>query len=84
MEANMPRKKVIEDLQVQTLKNIMKLPKSTPTIAVLGETGHMRMKHRIHKRQLNYIYKVENMVINGLKRYYTILKQNIFTKNIRT
>ena len=56
----------------------MKLPKSTPT------TGHMRMKHRIHKRQLNYIYKVENMVINGLKRYYTILKQNIFTKNIRT
>ena len=53
--------KVLEDLQVQTLKNIMKLPKSTPTIAVLGETGCIRMKHRIHKRQLNYIYKLENM-----------------------
>ena len=48
--------KVIEDLQVQTLKNIIKLPKSTPTIAVLGETGCMRTKNRIHKRQLNYIY----------------------------
>ena len=48
--------KVLEELQVQTLKNIMKIPKSTPTIAVLGETGCIRMNHRIHKRQLNHIY----------------------------
>ena len=68
--------KVLEDLQVQILKNIMKLPKSTPTITGLGETGCIRMKHRIHKRQLKYIYKIEKMHlewIDGLKRYYTIL-----------
>ena len=56
----------------------MKLPKSTPTIAVLGETGCMRMKHRIHKRQLNY---TDELLKISLGRYP--LSQLILRKLIK-
>ena len=56
----------------------MKLPNPTPTIAVLGATACMRMKHGIHKRQLNYIYKVENM---HRDRWVKMILHNPKTKN---
>ena len=52
MEVNMPRRK---SNRGPPSTDIEKLPKSTPTIALLGETGCMRMKFKIHKRHLNYI-----------------------------
>ena len=36
------------------IENIMKIPKSSPTTALLVESGCLRMKNMIHKRQLNY------------------------------
>lgn len=52
--------KKVEDIQTQTLKKLMKLPQSTPNIAVLGEYGFCKMEHRIHKRQLDYLHKLRN------------------------
>ena len=48
--------KIIEDIQVNALLRILKLPKSTPRVAVLAETGSMFMEYRI--KQLNYLYKI--------------------------
>ena len=50
--------KIIEDIQVNALLRILKLPKSTPRVAVLAETGSMFMEYRIHIKQLNYLYKI--------------------------
>ena len=48
----------IEDLQFSSLRQYLKVPASTPKVALLGETGTYSLAGYIAKYQLNYLWNI--------------------------
>ena len=48
----------IEQIQLNALRMILKVPKSTPRISLLAETGCLPMEIVIHKRKLMYLHSL--------------------------
>ena len=68
MADNKRQFKIIEDIQVNALLRILKLPRSTPHVAVLGGIGSMFMEYRIHIKQLNFIMIITSDVTRWIKK----------------
>ena len=50
----------LENLQIESLRGVLMVPKSTPKVALLGELGVLPVEIMIHQRMLTYLWKLIN------------------------
>ena len=68
--------KDLEELQLMFLRMILKVPQSTPKVALTAETGTLSMEWRIATRKLQFINSVKEMED-------TSLAKQIFTEQVK-
>lgn len=57
--------KLLEDIQVESLNRILKMPRSSPRIAITGECGCLKMNDRVNQKKIVFIQKVRNQEENS-------------------
>ena len=50
----------LEQLQLNALRRILKIPSSTPKAAIYGDLGILPISHEVHKLQFLYLWRVLN------------------------
>ena len=55
---NKKQMEAIENMQLYSLRRILKTPQTTPKVAIYGETGTIKLEEKINSRQVIYIQKV--------------------------
>jgi len=70
----------LTQLQLNTLRRILKIPRSTPKVAIYGETGILPIEYEMHKRQLSYYHTL----LNADKIAALVLQKQIQHPNARS
>ena len=55
---NKKQMEAIENMQLYSLRRILKTPQTTPKVAIYGETGTLKLEEKIKSRQVIYLQKV--------------------------
>jgi len=73
------QEKYIYNIQLTTLRRILKVPNSTPIPAILGETGEIPITLEIEFRKLKHLWKILNT--NDQDNDIAILQKQKYNKN---